>query len=284
MPKQIEIRGARVHNLRNIDVDIPLEKIVGICGVSGAGKSSLTLGVLYAEGSRRYLESLSTYTRRRMTQATRADVDQVLYIPAVLALHQRPGVPDIRSTFGTGTELLKKCREILPAPSSYVAKAGGGQHKIPLETKNPGIRRYRELERVMGVEPTCQPWEGRILPMNYTRRNCPYYNSPRCKFQVLFVEQFFGIKKTKARPSDLRWGGLFPAGPASAAAECVSRGYIPAGERKIRFPDLEEKHLCFQGLQMNWAFFTTKTDEIIERFVHDFCTCQVICKKCEIRH
>ena len=110
MPKQIEIRGARVHNLRNIDVDIPLEKIVGICGVSGSGKSSLALGVLYAEGSRRYLESLSTYTRRRMTQATRADVDQVLYIPAALALHQRPGVPDIRSTFGTGTELLNSLR------------------------------------------------------------------------------------------------------------------------------------------------------------------------------
>ena len=110
MPKEIEIHGARVHNLKNIDVNIPLEKIVGICGVSGSGKSSLALGVLYAEGSRRYLESLSTYTRRRMTQTTRADVDQVLYIPAALALHQRPGVPDIRSTFGTGTEILSSLR------------------------------------------------------------------------------------------------------------------------------------------------------------------------------
>ncbi len=110
MPKKIEIHGARVHNLKNIDVEIPLEKIVGICGVSGSGKSSLALGVLYAEGSRRYLESLSTYTRRRMTQAARADVDEVLYIPAALALHQRPGVPDIRSTFGTGTEILNSLR------------------------------------------------------------------------------------------------------------------------------------------------------------------------------
>ena len=110
MPEQIEIRGARVHNLKNIDVKIPLEKVVGICGVSGSGKSSLALGVLYAEGSRRYLESLSTYTRRRMTQAARADVDEVLYIPAALALHQRPGVPDIRSTFGTGTEILNSLR------------------------------------------------------------------------------------------------------------------------------------------------------------------------------
>ena len=104
------IRGAKVHNLKNIDVDIPLGKIVGIAGVSGSGKSSLALGVLYAEGSRRYLEALSTYTRRRMTQAARATVDEVLYVPAALALHQRPGVPGIRSTFGTGTELLNSLR------------------------------------------------------------------------------------------------------------------------------------------------------------------------------
>lgn len=104
------IRGAKVHNLKNIDVDIPLGKIVGIAGVSGSGKSSLALGVLYAEGSRRYLEALSTYTRRRMTQASRASVDEVLYVPAALALHQRPGVPGIRSTFGTGTELLSSLR------------------------------------------------------------------------------------------------------------------------------------------------------------------------------
>ena len=106
----MQIRGARVHNLKNIDVDIPLNQIVGIAGVSGSGKSSLALGVLYAEGSRRYLESLSTYTRRRMTPATRAEVDEVLYVPAALALHQRPGVPGIRSTFGTGTELLNSLR------------------------------------------------------------------------------------------------------------------------------------------------------------------------------
>lgn len=109
-PKNIEVRGAKVHNLRNIDVDIPLNKIVGIAGVSGSGKSSLALGVLYAEGSRRYLESLSTYTRRRMTQAERAEVDDVRYVPASLALHQRPTVPGIRSTFGTMTELLNSLR------------------------------------------------------------------------------------------------------------------------------------------------------------------------------
>ena len=110
MIDQMLIRGAKVHNLKNIDVDIPLGKIVGIAGVSGSGKSSLALGVLYAEGSRRYLEALSTYTRRRMTQAAKASVDEVLYVPAALALHQRPGVPGIRSTFGTGTELLNSLR------------------------------------------------------------------------------------------------------------------------------------------------------------------------------
>ena len=104
------VRGAKVHNLKNIDVEIPLGKIVGIAGVSGSGKSSLALGVLYAEGSRRYLEALSTYTRRRMTQASKASVDEVLHVPAALALHQRPGVPGIRSTFGTGTELLSSLR------------------------------------------------------------------------------------------------------------------------------------------------------------------------------
>lgn len=107
---KIKVHGARVHNLKNIDIDIPLNKIVGIAGVSGSGKSSLALGVLYSEGSRRYLEALSTYTRRRMTQAEKALVDEVLHVPASLALHQRPGIPGIRSTFGTGTELLNSLR------------------------------------------------------------------------------------------------------------------------------------------------------------------------------
>lgn len=110
IPEKIKVRGARVHNLKNVDVDVPLNRIVGIAGVSGSGKSSLALGVLYAEGSRRYLESLSTYTRRRMTGAAKANVDEILYVPAALALHQRPSVPGIRSTFGTGTELLNSLR------------------------------------------------------------------------------------------------------------------------------------------------------------------------------
>ena len=119
IPGKIEIRGARVHNLKDLDVDVPLNQIVGIAGVSGSGKSSLALGVLYAEGSRRYLESLSTYTRRRMTQAARPDVDEVRYVPAALALHQRPGVPGIRSTFGTGTELLNNMRIMFSRLASH---------------------------------------------------------------------------------------------------------------------------------------------------------------------
>ena len=127
-PDKILVRGARVHNLKNIDVDIPLHKIVGIAGVSGSGKSSLALGVLYAEGSRRYLESLSTYTRRRMTQAARADVTDVLYVPAALALHQRPAVPGIRSTFGTGTELLNSLRLMFSRLGSHRCPNG---HYLP---------------------------------------------------------------------------------------------------------------------------------------------------------
>ena len=127
-PEAVQIRGARVHNLKNIDVDIPLGKIVGIAGVSGSGKSSLALGVLYAEGSRRYLESLSTYTRRRMTGAAAAQVDEVRYIPAALALHQRPAVPGIRSTFGTSTELLNALRLMFSRLASHRCPNG---HYVP---------------------------------------------------------------------------------------------------------------------------------------------------------
>lgn len=144
-PGKIRVRGARVHNLKNIDVDIPLHQIVGIAGVSGSGKSSLALGVVYAEGSRRYLEALSSYTRRRMTQAARADVDEVQYVPAALALHQRPGVPGIRSTFGTGTELLNSLRLMFSRLSSHRCPNG---HYLP-----PSLDVAAEKELVC---PVCQ--------------------------------------------------------------------------------------------------------------------------------
>ena len=124
----IEVRGARVHNLKDIDVSIPLNKVVGIAGVSGSGKSSLALGVLYAEGSRRYMEALSTYTRRRISQSGKADVDEVLHVPAALALRQRPGIPGVRSTFGTSTELLNHLRLLFSRLGSHVCPNG---HYVP---------------------------------------------------------------------------------------------------------------------------------------------------------
>ena len=124
MPDKIIVRKARVHNLKDIDVEIPLNRINAVCGLSGSGKSSLALGVLYAEGSRRYLESLSTYTRRRMTQAQKAFVDEVLYIPAALALRQRPAVPGIRSTFGTSSELLNSLRLMFSRLASHACPNG----------------------------------------------------------------------------------------------------------------------------------------------------------------
>ena len=163
--KQIEVRGARVHNLKNIDVNVPLNQIVGIAGVSGSGKSSLALGVLYAEGSRRYLESLSTYTRRRMTGAARAQVDKVLYVPAALALHQRPAVPGIRSTFGTGTELLNSLRLMFSRLASHRCPNG---HYVP-----PTLKVAAEQEIIC---PVCgervQPPGAEMLAFN-SQGACP---------------------------------------------------------------------------------------------------------------
>ena len=127
-PSCVEVRGARVHNLKNVSVDIPLGRLTGIAGVSGSGKSSLALGVLYAEGSRRYLDALSTYTRRRISQASRATVDEVLHVPAALALRQRPGIPSVHSTFGTSTELLNYLRLLFSRVGSHVCPNG---HRVP---------------------------------------------------------------------------------------------------------------------------------------------------------
>lgn len=130
---KIIIKGARVHNLKDISLEIPLGGIVGIAGVSGSGKSSLALGVLYAEGSRRYMEALSTYTRRRITQAPKAQVDDILYVPAAIALRQRPGVPGVRSTFGTGTELLNSLRLMFSRLGSHPCPRCGRYHEPSLD-------------------------------------------------------------------------------------------------------------------------------------------------------
>jgi len=143
-PAHIEVRGARVHNLKDIDVDIPLNQLVGIAGVSGSGKSSLALGVLYAEGSRRYMDALSTYTRRRISQAARTTVDEVLHVPAALALRQRPGIPGVRSTFGTSTELLNHLRLLFSRLGSHTCPNG---HHVP-PTMNVALEREIEC-------PTC---------------------------------------------------------------------------------------------------------------------------------
>ncbi|MBM6686991.1 excinuclease ABC subunit UvrA, partial [Faecalicatena contorta] len=128
-PDAVKVRGARVNNLRNVDVDIPLDSLVGIAGVSGSGKSSLALDVLYAEGSRRYLDALSTYTRRRMTQARRPQVDSISYLPPALALHQRPGAGGMRSTFGTMTELLNVLRLMFSRLASH--RCPNGHYHAP---------------------------------------------------------------------------------------------------------------------------------------------------------
>ena len=145
----IIIRGARVHNLKNVDVDIPLGKIVAISGVSGSGKSSLALGVLYSEGSRRYLDALSTYTRRRISQSRKAQVDLIQYVPAALALHQRPNVPNIRSTFGTSTELLNSLRLLYSRCGNYTCPNGHIQEptlnvarEIPIKCPECGVEFY----------------------------------------------------------------------------------------------------------------------------------------------
>ncbi|WP_405287778.1 excinuclease ABC subunit UvrA [Methanobrevibacter sp.] len=145
----IIIRGARVHNLKNIDIDIPLGKIVAISGVSGSGKSSLALGVLYSEGSRRYLDALSTYTRRRISQVEKAKVDSIQYVPAALALNQRPNIPNVRSTFGTSTELLNSLRLLYSRCGSYTCPNGhlniptlNVAREIPIVCSECGVEFY----------------------------------------------------------------------------------------------------------------------------------------------
>src|SRR5690242_17389263 len=124
LPVAINVRGARHNNLRHVDVDVPLWRTVAVVGVSGSGKTSLAIGTLYAEGVQRFLESLSTYSRRRLSQAQRPDVDRIDHLPPALALRQRPPIPGPRSTVGTMSEVLNVLRLMMSRLGSHLCPNG----------------------------------------------------------------------------------------------------------------------------------------------------------------
>jgi excinuclease ABC subunit A len=136
LPTVIGVHGARHNNLQNIDVDVPLWRTVAVVGVSGSGKTSLAIGTLYAEGMQRFLESLSTYSRRRLTQAQRPDVDRIDHLPPALALRQRPPIPGPRSTVGTMSEVLNVLRLMMSRLGSHLCPNG---HRV-----GPSIATYAE--------------------------------------------------------------------------------------------------------------------------------------------
>lgn len=250
-PDHITVRGARVHNLKNVDVDIPLNRIVGIAGVSGSGKSSLALGVLYAEGSRRYLEALSTYTRRRMTQAARAQVDEVRYVPAALALRQRPGVPGIRSTFGTSTELLNSLRLLFSRLGSHRCPNG---HSCP-----------PAMDVAAGRELTCPVCKARFygpeaedLAFN-SRGACRECNGTGVVRQVdestLVPDESLSIDEGAVAP----WQTLMWSLMKDIAREMGVRTHIPFSqltpeERELVFHGpAEKRHILYHNRKANTA-------------------------------
>ena len=250
-PKKIVVRGANVHNLKNINVDVPLHQIVGIAGVSGSGKSSLALGVLYAEGSRRYLESLSTYTRRRMTGAAKAKVDEVLYVPAALALHQRPGIPGIRSTFGTGTELLNSLRLMYSRLASHRCPNG---HYVP-----PTLKVAAEQEILC---PECgakvQAPSAEELAFN-SQGACPNCGGTGCVRTVdidsLVPDDSISIDDGAVAP----WNSLMWSLMTDVCREMGVRTDVPFRELTEREKDIvyhgpaEKKHILYKAKKSNQA-------------------------------
>lgn len=250
-PKKIVVRGANVHNLKNINVDVPLHQIVGIAGVSGSGKSSLALGVLYAEGSRRYLESLSTYTRRRMTGAAKAKVDEVLYVPAALALHQRPGIPGIRSTFGTGTELLNSLRLMYSRLASHRCPNG---HYVP-----PTLKVAAEQEILCpecGVKVQAPSAEELAFNSQGACPNCGGTGSVRTvDIDSLVPDDSISIDDGTVAP----WNSLMWSLMTDVCREMGVRTDVPFRELTEREKDIvyhgpaEKKHILYKAKKSNQA-------------------------------
>ena len=250
-PDAVCIRGARVHNLKNIDVQVPLHKIVGIAGVSGSGKSSLALGVLYAEGSRRYLEALSTYTRRRMTQAAKADVDEVLYVPAALALHQRPGVPGIRSTFGTGTELLNSLRLMYSRLASH--RCPNGHYVEPTLAVAAG----QELVcPVCGTRFYAPSAEELAFNSQGACRTCGGTGIVRVVDRATLVpDESLTIDEGAVAPwNSLMWSLMTDVCRAMGVRTDVPFRDLTAQEKKIVFDGpAEKKHILYRGKKLDQA-------------------------------
>ena len=250
-PDAVCIRGARVHNLKNIDVQVPLHKIVGIAGVSGSGKSSLALGVLYAEGSRRYLEALSTYTRRRMTQAAKADVDEVLYVPAALALHQRPGVPGIRSTFGTGTELLNSLRLMYSRLASH--RCPNGHYVEPTLAVAAG----QELVcPVCGTHFYAPSAEELAFNSQGACRTCGGTGIVRVVDRATLVpDESLTIDEGAVAPwNSLMWSLMTDVCRAMGVRTDVPFRDLTAQEKKIVFDGpAEKKHILYRGKKLDQA-------------------------------
>lgn len=250
-PKKIVVRGANVHNLKNINVDVPLHQIVGIAGVSGSGKSSLALGVLYAEGSRRYLESLSTYTRRRMTGAAKAKVDEVLYVPAALALHQRPGIPGIRSTFGTGTELLNSLRLMYSRLASHRCPNG---HYVP-----PTLKVAAEQEILCpecGAKVQAPSAEALAFNSQGACPNCGGTGSVRTvDIDSLVPDDSISIDDGAVAP----WNSLMWSLMTDVCREMGVRTDVPFRELTEREKDIvyhgpaEKKHILYKAKKSNQA-------------------------------
>ena len=250
-PKKIVVRGANVHNLKNINVDVPLHQIVGIAGVSGSGKSSLALGVLYAEGSRRYLESLSTYTRRRMTGAAKAKVDEVLYVPAALALHQRPGIPGIRSTFGTGTELLNSLRLMYSRLASHRCPNG---HYVPPTLKVAAEQEILCLE--CGAKVQAPSAEELAFNSQGACPNCGGTGSVRTvDIDSLVPDDSISIDDGAVAP----WNSLMWSLMTDVCREMGVRTDVPFRELTEREKDIvyhgpaEKKHILYKAKKSNQA-------------------------------